>query len=509
LHDLKLIAGPTLIRMERKSLKVLKMTLGANPGCRNLYVVILFCAMTAIASQAQTLTTLADFDGTNGSYPLGLIQGFDGNFYGTTLDGGTANLGTAFKITPAGVLTTVHTFCSMAGCLDGSWPEGRVTQASDGNFYGPSDNGGRSGAGVIYRITSTGKFSVLYEFCVACSDGIIPISVVQGRNGKLYGTTYGYRDNSTDLGTVFELTLGGTLTTLHTFTGLDGSNPFGPMMQASNGSLYGTTSEGGSSTICPSNGLVGCGTVFQITPSDKLTTLHIFDGSDGALPGYDGTLIEGLDGNLYGTAIDGGTSSYGGTIFKITGAGKFTTLYHFCSQPNCSDGASPVESLVQASDGNLYGTTVSGGNSVGYGTIFKITPQGVLTTLYDFCSLPNCADGFSPQAALIQGTDGNFYGTTTTGGSGGAGTVFRFSMGLSPFAKLLFNFGKVGQADGILGQGFRGATGVFFNGTPATFTVVSDTVIRTTVPAGATTGFVTVVTATGTLKSNVPFRVTR
>jgi len=111
---------------------------------------------------------------------------------------------------------------------------------------------------------------------------------------------------------------------------------------------------------------------------------------------------------------------------------------------------------------------------------------------------------------LIQATNGNFYGTTTTGGGlTTSGTVFRFSMGLGPFAKLVFNFGKAGQADGILGQGFKGATGVFFNGTPATFTVVSDTIIRTTVPAGATTGFVTVVTPSGTLQSNVPFRVTR
>jgi uncharacterized repeat protein (TIGR03803 family) len=335
--------------------------------------------------------------------------------------------------------------------------------------------------------------------------------VLQGRNGKLYGSTYGSRSTfEPDLGTVFELTLAGTLTTLHSFSGSDGSYPVGPMMQASNGNLYGTTSEGGSSATCPSNGFEGCGTIFQITPSGTLTTLHVFDGSDGALPGYGGTLIEGTDGNLYGTSTDGGTSPNGGTIFKITPAGKFTTLYYFCSQPNCSDGANPVESLVQASDGNFYGTTVDGGNSMAYGTIFKITPQGVLTTLYKFCSLPDCADGVGPQAALIQATHGNFYGTTANGGgTTNSGTVFRFSMGLSPFAKLLFNFGKVGQADGILGQGFKGTTGVFFNGIPATFTVVSDTVIRTTVPAGATTGFVTVLTPSGTLQSNVPFRVTR
>jgi len=416
--------------------------------------------MTAIASRSQTLTTLATFNGTNGSQPLGLIQGFDGNFYGTALSGGTVNLGTAFKITPAGVLTTVHNFCSMAGCLDGSWPEGRVTQATDGNFYGPTDNGGTGNAGVIYRITSAGRFMVLYNFCVTypCADGISPVSVLQGRNGKLYGSSYGSRSTfEPDLGAVFELTLAGTLTTLHSFSGSDGSYPVGPMMQASNGNLYGTTSEGGSSATCPSNGFEGCGTIFQITPSGTLTTLHVFDGSDGALPGYGGTLIEGTDGNLYGTSTDGGTSPNGGTIFKITPAGKFTTLYYFCSQPNCSDGANPVESLVQASDGNFYGTTVDGGNSMAYGTIFKITPQGVLTTLYKFCSLPDCADGVDPQAALIQATDGNFYGTTANGGgTTNSGTVFRFSMGLSPLLNCYLISARSGRLMASSGKVSRG-----------------------------------------------------
>jgi uncharacterized repeat protein (TIGR03803 family) len=189
-----------------------------------------------------------------------------------------------------------------------------------------------------------------------------------------------------------------------------------------------------------------------------------------------------------------------GTIFEMSPKGKFTTLYNFCSQTNCADGANPVESLILGTDGNIYGTTTRGGNSDGFGTIFEISRQGVLTTLYEFCSQPNCADGAGSQAALIQGTDGNFYGTT-------GGTVFRFSMGLGPFVRLLWNSGKVGQTEGIMGQGFKGTTGVFLNGTPASFTVVSDTIIRATIPAGATTGYITVQTPGGTLKSNMPFRV--
>ena len=417
-------------------MKTFEIMLGILRNFKSFCGVILFCAMTAMASQAQTLTTLAVFNETDGANPLGLIQGFDGNFYGTTLDGGTQNVGTAFKVTPTGVLTTLHSFCSEANCLDGSYSEGRLTQASNGNFYGPADFGGTNGGGVIYRITNASKFEVVYNFCSQpnCADGITPVSVVQARNGNLYGTTCGNRTNSPDLGRVFELTLAGTLTTLHTFSGPDGSNPIGGMPQAFNGNLYGTTSQGGSTTTCGPVNLPGCGTIFVITPSGTLNTLHIFDGSDGALPGYEGSLIEGTDRNLYGSAMYGGSSGptpqcpWGcGTIFKISPAGKFTTLYNFnfCSQPNCSDGSTPVESLVQGTDGNIYGTTMQGGNSNNGGTIFKVTPQGVLTTLYDFCSQPSCADGADPEAALIQDTDGNFYGTT-------ADTVFRFRRALVP-----------------------------------------------------------------------------
>jgi len=489
------------------------MVLATLRNYRNFCGVAVCCVVIAITSQAQTLTTLATFNGTNGANPLGLTQGFDGNFYGTTLDGGTQNVGTAFKITPAGLLTTLHSFCSDANCLDGSYSEGRLTQASNGNIYGPADLGGTGNSGVIYRITSAGNYGVFYNFCSQpnCADGVIPVSVVQSRNGNLYGTTYGYRTNSTDLGTVFELTLGGTLTTLHTFNGLDGANPQGALLQASNGNFYGTTSQGGSTTPCGPGGLPGCGTIFEITPPGRLTTLHIFNGTDGDFLGYGEALVEGSDGNLYGTAMYGGSSIqcfYGcGTIFKISATGKFMTLYNFCSQASCTDGANPVESLVQGTDGNIYGTTVGGGNSAGGGTIFKITPQGVLTTLYNFCSQPNCADGASPEAALIQDTDGNFYGTTEWRGTNNSGTVFRFSMGLAPFVKLVQDAGKVGQNMGIYGQGLTGTTGVSLNGTPASFKVLSDTVIRAIVPAEATTGPVTVETPSGTLKSNVAFRM--
>lgn len=478
-----------------------------------LLAAILYCALGAILSHAQTLTTLLDFDVTNGGNPVDLIQGFDGNLYGTTLFGGTQDAGTAFQFTSTGVLTILHSFCSKGiACLDGEVPAGELTQSRLGNFYGSTNNGGTNSLGVVFSVGRSGKFAVLYNFCSlpSCGDGEAPNGVIQARNGNLYGTAPAGGANY--LGTVFELTQSGSLTVLHSFNGSDGANPASTLVQVSNANLYGTATQGGSSTNCSAGGVAGCGTIFEIMPSGTMTVLHSFDGADGEYPGYQGTMIQASDGFLYGTTNGGGSGkgslcAYGcGTLFKVSLTGNFTKLYDFCSLANCSDGSLP-SSLVQGTDGNFYGTTSGGGNSTGSGTIFRITPQGVLTTLYYFCSQADCADGASPQAALMQDTDGNFYGVTEGGGSQNWGTIYRFSMGLGPFAKLLQKSGKVGQSGGILGQGFTGTTSVLLNGTPARFTLVSDTYIQATVPVGATTGYVKVITPDGTLTSDVPFHV--
>jgi uncharacterized repeat protein (TIGR03803 family) len=247
------------------------------------------------------------------------------------------------------------------------------------------------------------------------------------------------------------------------------------------------------------------GTVFRITPSGTLTTLYSFDGADGEAP--DAGLTQGIDGNFYGTTIFGGGGDCGsngcGTIFKITPSGTLTTLHSF----DQADGSGPNAGLVQATDGNFYGAT-SGGGANGRGTVFKITPSGLLTTLYNFCSQSNCTDGTDP-AGLVQDTDGKIYGTTGGGGNGidGYGTVFRLSVGLGPFVKTLPTSGNMGAAVNILGNNLTGATSVTFNGTTATFTVKSKSEITTTVPTGATTGTVQVVTPDGMLSSNVPFTV--
>jgi uncharacterized repeat protein (TIGR03803 family) len=218
--------------------------------------------------------------------------------------------------------------------------------------------------------------------------------------------------------------------------------------------------------------------------------------------------MQGSDGNFYGTTSEGGTKNHG-TVFKITPSGILTTLYNFCSQANCADSGSEA-GLVQATDGTFYGTLAFGGGN-GSGSIFQMTPTGVLTMLYSFCSQSNCADGARP-GALMQGTAGNFYGATSGGGgssncSDGCGTIYDLSMSLGPFVAFVRASGKVGATAEILGQGFTGTTAVSFHGTSAPFFVRSDKYLTAIVPRGATTGLVTVTTPNGPLTSNVPFRV--
>jgi uncharacterized repeat protein (TIGR03803 family) len=353
--------------------------------------------------------------------------------------------------------------------------------------------------------------------------------LVQATNGDLYGTTED--GGAVGAGTVFKITPAGKLTLLHNFNRTDGQFPYAGLVQDTNGDLYGTTSEGGTSIgngqcLDINNNDVGCGVVFKLTPSGKLTTVYNFcpdqDCPDGAYP--EATLVQATNGDLYGTTTYGGANScllngrdYGcGTVFKITPSGTLTTLYSFCSQSNCTDGKYPLYAgLVQATDGDLYGTTSVGGANTtdceggGCGTIFKITPTGTLTMLYSFCSLTACADGDEPDAALVQDTNGDLYGTTGGGGAGGFGTVFSLSVGLGPFVETRLTSGKVGAAVQILGTKLTGATSVKFNGKTAVFKVASSSEIATTVPEGATTGKVEVKTPSGTLISNVNFRVTK
>jgi uncharacterized repeat protein (TIGR03803 family) len=226
--------------------------------------------------------------------------------------------------------------------------------------------------------------------------------------------------------------------------------------------------------------------------------------ADGLSP-YAG-LVQGADGSFYGTTAGGGLNS-AGTIFKISARGTLTTLYNFCSRNGCTDGSAPWAAVVQTNNGKFCGTTESGGSN-SRGTIFEVTSSGVLTTLYSFCSQSGCTDGQYPtRAALIQNTNGKLYGTTPVGGMGGNGTVFSLAVGLGAVVKTLPTSGKVRSLVIVLGTNLTGATSVTFHGTPATFTVESANAIKATVPSGATTGPVQVVTPSGTLTTDVNFQV--
>jgi uncharacterized repeat protein (TIGR03803 family) len=494
----------------------------------------LLCGAEATSVRSQTLTTLHSFDGTDGSNPdAPLVQATDGNLYGATSEGGTSNgggictsgCGVVFKMTSSGTLTLLHSF----DLNDGAAPSAALVQAADGSFYSTTAFGGTSSAcsdlyhcGAVFKMAPNDVLTRLYSFCSqsGCTDGFTPTgALVPEQSGNFYGTTaYGGANGSYN-GTVFRISASSKLTTLYNFCSqsscTDGASPYGTLIQAADGSFYGTTGFGGAnSSECEGS---GCGTVFKITPDGILTTLYSFCSqtgcADGAQP--EGQLVQATDGNFYGTTYYGGVNGVG-TVFKITPNGTLTTLHSFCSRRNCADGELPIAGLVQATDGNLYGTTDGTAGTIFSGqiggTIFKITPEGTLTTLYSLCSQPHCTDGESPRGGLIQDTNGNIYGTTYRGGSSsacsdGCGTIFSLSLGLGPFVEPQPTSGKVGASINILGTNLTGATSVIFNGTPATFTVEASSVIGTTVPAGATTGSVQVVTPSGTLSSNVPFTV--
>lgn len=363
-----------------------------------------------VIQPGYTLATLRSFTGgSDGAYLNGLAQGSNGSLYGTAQSGGANGYGTAFRLNSNGSLTTVVSFNQ----LNGAYPYAGVVQAADGNFYGTTLEGGTAYSGSVFKMSPSVGVLNLYSF-TGGTDGNLPTAgLIQGSDGSLYGTTYEGGTNGD--GVVFKITTNGLPTTLYSFTGgADGYGPWAGLVQGTDGNFYGTTEYGGLHS--------GVGTVFRITPADTLTTLHTFNGgSDGAYPA--GSLIQGADGNFYGTTFQGGTNGSDGTVFKMAINGAVTILHQF----GAGDGANPAAALVQGSDGNLYGTTEAGGLG-GYGTAFKITTNGVLTTLIWF----NWSNGAYPEAPLIQAMDGNFYGTTFYGGVSGYGTVFRLTPPMPP-----------------------------------------------------------------------------
>ena len=415
---------------------------------------------------------------------------------------------------------------------------GFVVQGRDGNLYSTSHDGGTDNAGTVFKVTPAGQVSVLYNF-----DGVtgaFPSSgLTLGTDGNFYGTTY--ENGPSNYGTVFKISSSGKLTVLHAFDESDGAFPWGAPVEGTDGAYYGTTENGGSAN---------CGTVYRVTAGGTFKTLYNFDGPHGCQPLA--PLVLGNDGNFYGTTLvlTEVSNPNLGAIFKITSAGAITLLHSF----DGTHGGGPYAPLMQASDGNFYGTTEGGGN-YNNGVVFEMSPAGAFTDLFDFD--PN-TDGGEPFSALVEGTNGVLYGTTTSGGSYNDGTIYSFSLGggslgalysfdgtsgtapgaplaqhtngtfysdsawggsddlgtfysfsagLSPFVRLVTTSAKVGKNVEILGQGFTGTTAVSFNGTAATFHVASKTYLTAIVPIGATSGFIKVTTPGGTLESNQAFRV--
>lgn len=507
---------------------------------RLAFLVALLCIATTAISSAQTLTTLVSFNGNNGQSPETLVQGANGNFYGTTALGGPgctqpySFCGTVFELTAKGI-NTLYQFCSQPNCRDGALLN-PIMLGPDGNFFGSARQGGNvtapdcgqfGGCGTLFEITPAGKVTILHTFCSQsnCADGADPVPPpIFGINGSLYGTAGLGGSSAQEIycpygcGTIYELAPTGKFTTLHEFCSsalcTDGMGGNG-LTLASDGTFYGTSND---SIDGPYDSPAG--TFFSMTSTGQFTSLYQFcqtNCEDGAQANY--PLIQAPDGNFYGTTIGGGSPGFngqeGGTVFKMTPEGHLTTLYSFCAQANCTDGWLP-SALVLATDGNFYGTTAQGGIYQNCqfgdpcGSIFRITPAGEITTLYSFCAQVGCPDGRAPEFPLIQGTDGNLYGATGGGGSGtncsdGCGTLFRLSLGLKPFVESVPTFGKPGAVIGILGNNLTGSTSVTFDGTPATFTVKSSTLIEATVPSGANTGTIEVTTPSGVLSSNVAF----
>lgn len=351
---------------------------------------------------------LRTFSFWDGSSPNHLIVSNDGAIYGATNEGGPSRRGVVFRLSGADTFSLQHTFGDITPLL----PLSGLVEGSDGALYGTSCAGGIYNAGTIFRVAPAGALSVLHSF--AYWDGVCPAAaLISGADGALYGTA-----TSSGLlggGTLFRVTTAGAFRVLHFFTGPtwqapNGATPFGPLFQAGDGSLFGTTLLGGDEVR---------GTVFRLSASGSFTRLHSFDvesSGDGALPAS--PLVRGPDGAIYGTTYSGGVNGQG-TLFKIDGTG----YSHVASFSPFSWG--PIGQL-QLVAGNFYGTARARNASAnGWGSVFRITPTGVLTELHAFAGGD---DGSHPLGGITQGPDGALFGTTYTGGPHDVGTIFRITL---------------------------------------------------------------------------------
>jgi uncharacterized repeat protein (TIGR03803 family) len=534
--------------------------------------------IAATGLQAQTYTPLYTYPETDtnntGILSPGLMsQGQDGQLYMTDASNGSANSGTVFKMSTGGVPTTLYTFCSQTSCADGSFPYGGATLGFDGNFHGTTHNGGASAAGTVFKITPTGRLTTQWSFDNLTDDSVPFYPLLQGQDGNYYGISVGEYNGqygaffkvtaagafttvadfnftngdlpnlptqgtdgnfygTTELGgslsqgVIYKITAAGVITTLHNFAGYptDGALPVGQLVQANDGSFYGVTYKGG---------VHNQGSVFKVSATGNYVLLYSFNYSnptlDGAFPLAG--LALGSAGDLYGTTQQGGKNLNGGTIFQITTAGVETILYNFCAQTSCVDGFGPQTPVVQHTNGKFYGSTT--GNSLG-GSVFYSLDTG----LGPFVSLGNwknkvgksigiLGQGFTGTtkvsfngvsatfkvvsdtyltATVPSGTTAGFVTVTTPTGTLKSNRKFLVVPALLSFTP---SSGTVGTPVTITGTSFTGATRVAFGGVKATtFTVNADTQITATVPTGAVTGKIQVTTPGGVATSATNFTVT-
>lgn len=370
-----------------------------------LAAVIVFIAAAAGPAGAQTFKVLHSFKGNKdgGHADAGLVLDKQGNLYGTTSGDNSSYFGTVFKLTPSGKQTVLHNF---TGRKDGGIPFSDLILDSAGNIYGTTSAGGTHNAGTVFKMSSTGHETVLHNFTGGADGGIPDAGVIRDSSGNLYGTASG--GGTSGSGVVFMLDSAGKETVLYNFSGgTDGLLPTAPLIQDTAGNFYGTTAEGGAS---------GAGVIFKLDNAGTETVLYSFSGgNDGAFPLAG--LAQDSAGNFYGTALQGGPAN-NGTVFKLAKNGKFSVLHGFKSQ---RDGAFPHGGLVRDPAGNLYGTTLQGGKS-GLGTVFKLSKTGKESIVHSF---QGTKDGQDPLGTLIMDTAGNLYGTTDGGGASGWGTAFK------------------------------------------------------------------------------------
>jgi uncharacterized repeat protein (TIGR03803 family) len=371
----------------------------------------------AVCAQAQTVTYLAHFNGTNGNGPSGpVVQASDGNFYGTTVHGGVNAQGNVFRMTPSGKITSIYSFCSKANCADGQFPTTGPVLGTDRNLYGVTYEGGDgSSSGTIYKMTLSGKITTIYTFKCSgstCANGELPTGISLGSDGNFYGTTTFGGANIN--GVLFKISPAGKFTLLHTFCSStncsDGQIPVFPPFQGTDGNFYGTTNGGGS---------FGVGVVYKLTLAGAYKVIKSFcEPSASCNTGfYPTTVVQDGSGNLFGTTANNGSFN-SGTVFEITSANKFKVFHTF----SFNGGQAPTKGLTLAKDGNFYGVGINDDNfatTAGFGSIFKVTPNGGFSIVHTFNNNPN--------GPLYQAADGNLYGVTDGDGSTDFGAIYRFS----------------------------------------------------------------------------------